>query len=112
MTGDVRTRDDLVRADGQDVTIYGRYEAIRKPIRGGDHIERPTDHATVVLTDGTVVFLEPLYSDAATRPPEELARYDGVQVRARGTIHKIMPARGESLIDPCLAGVQDVEEDL
>ena len=112
MTDDVRTREDLVRADGRQVTIHGRYEAIRKPIPGGAHIERPKDHATVVLTDGTVVFLEPLYADAATRPAEELTRYEGAQVKARGNIYKIMPARGGSLIAPCLAEVQDVEEEL
>lgn len=112
MTDEVRTHHDLVRADGREVTIHGRYVAISEPIRGAEHIDRPKDHATVVLTDGTEVFLEPLYADEATRPAEELARYDGAQVRARGTIHKIMPAVGESPIAPCLAGVQDVEEDL
>lgn len=100
---------DAARLTGTEVTVHGRYDAIVLPIRGADEEGRPPDRAVIVLDDGTDVYLEPLDSEASVRSADERAQFAGRAVRARGTIHKVMPSAGEGLVAPCLAGVHDLE---
>lgn len=65
----------------------------------------------MMLTDTTRVYLEPFDSDQSQRPSSELQAFDHKRVRVRGTLHAQMPSRGESLIAPCIAGVEQIEEE-
>lgn len=104
---DVRTGEALAGADGREITLYGRYTASKRPIRGGLGTQ-PTDRAFVLLVDGTQVWLEPLDQPTSIRSDAE-RQLDGVAVRVRGQAHRIMPAVGQSLLAPCLTGVHDLE---
>jgi hypothetical protein len=108
---DVRTREELVAADGGPVVVHGRYEARERPVRGTQPPPRPFDRAVVVLDDGVAVWLEPLDLPESVRAPDELERFDGAAVRVHGTAHERMPAQGESPLAPCLSGVHDLEEE-
>ena len=105
---DVREAADIAATDGRVATVYGRYTARAAPVRGA-HRKRQADRATVVLADGTAIWLEPLTWPESVRPAEERHRLDGRPVRARGRLHARMPARGESLVAPCLARVSLLE---
>ncbi len=106
----VRTREDLTRLDGQAVTAIGVYEAIAQPMKGKVKKELPKDHALLRLDDGTRVYLESLDSRKSRRREAELNRFDGRRVYIYGTAHKQMPARGASLIAPCLSDISEIRE--
>jgi len=107
----VRRRSDLAEHDGKRVVVLGRYRSLAAPRKGPPEPNAPRDHAVIVLADGTEVFLEPLHSSKAERPPEERRQLEGKNVRVSGTAHKIMPSRGASLISPCIGEVVSIVED-
>jgi len=106
----VTNREDLTRLDGQAVVAIGEYEAVVRPVKGKVTKELPKDHALLHLGDGTRVYLEPLDSKKSRRPKSELMQFNGKRVRVYGTAHTQMPARGASLIAPCLSEISEVRE--
>lgn len=106
----VKMIEDLTRLDGQVVVAVGYYEAIPQPMKGQVQQELPKDHAVLRLDDGTEVFLEALDSRKSRRRATELRRFNGRRVYVRGTAHKQMPARGASLIAPCLSEISEIRE--
>lgn len=72
--------------------------------------ELPKDHAVLRLDDGTRVYLEALDSRKSRRSATELKRFNGRRVYVRGKAHKQMPARGASLIAPCLSEISEIRE--
>lgn len=106
----VHTFADLKQFDGQLVVAHGIYRAVARPVKGALRSE-PKDRAVLQLDDGTDVYLEPLDSQRSPRAAAELRRFDARRVRVEGTAHQQMPARGQSLIAPCLAGVTLIEEE-
>jgi hypothetical protein len=107
----VRTREELVAASGSPVVLHGRYQARPRPIRGTLPPSGPADRAVIVLDDGLAVWLEPLDEAASVRPAAERERFDGAAAQARGVVHEVMPARGESPLAPCLSGIEALEEE-
>jgi len=107
----VRTRDELVAADGGSVVAHVRYEARPRPVRGTQPPARPVDRAVIVLEDGLAVWLEPLDEPGSVRPAGERDRFVGAAVTVRGTAHERMPAAGESPLASCLSSVHDLEEE-
>jgi hypothetical protein len=107
----VRRRSDIAEHDGERVVVLGSYRSLAAPRKGPPEPNAPKDHAVIILTDGTEVFLEPLHSPKAERSPKERRRLEGKNVRVSGTAHKIMPSRGESLISPCIGDVTRIVED-
>ena len=107
----VHTLDDIAAADGRTVVAHGEYRALPRPVGGIVRRTRPADRAALVLTDGTMVWLEPYDAAAAERPADERERLDGVAVSARGTAHRFMPSKGQSPLAPCLSDVHGVEEE-
>jgi hypothetical protein len=105
----VTTREEFDRADGRAVEAVGVYEAVAKPRKGPPDPSAPRDHAVIVLADGTRVWIEPTHSPSATRSEQERRRLDGRRTRAAGTARRRMPAKGASLIAPCLQDVRSVE---
>lgn len=101
--------DDIGRLDGHLVIARGVYRARPVPIKGVDGTGRPQDHALLELAGGSKVWLEPLDTDRSIRPAEELRRCADRRVRVAGTLHAVMPARGQSILSPCIANVSDVE---
>jgi hypothetical protein len=107
----VRRGSDLAEHNGERVVVLGSYRSLAAPRKGPPEPNASRDHAVVVLADGTEVFLEPLHSPKAERPPEERQQLEGKNVRVSGTAHKIMPSRGESLISPCIDDITRIVED-
>jgi len=107
----VYSAEEVARAAGREVVAHGRYEAAQRPRRGTAPNPFPADRAVLRLADGARLWLEPLEAPESVRPAEERERLEGRDVRARGVAYRVMPASGESIIDPCLAGVRvEVEE--
>jgi hypothetical protein len=106
--GAVRSEADLVRCDGTRVDAVGRYEAVPRPVRGKDPSALPRDRAAIVLADGVKVYLEPLDEPRSVRGADEIARWSGVRVRVRGTARKVMPARGQSPLAPCICDITGI----
>jgi hypothetical protein len=107
---EVRTRDDIARLNGTVATVHGTYRALPRPMKGTLDEGPPNECAALELDDGTFVYLEPQDAAASARPVAELERFDGSPVAARGTIHKVMPSKGQSLINSCLADVAEIRE--
>jgi hypothetical protein len=106
----VHTAEEVARAAGREVVAHGRYEAAPRPRKGTAPNLSPFDRAVLRLDDGARLWLEPLEAPASVRPAGERERLDGRAVRARGVAHRVMPASGASVLDPCLADVH-VEAD-
>jgi|SRR5579871_608502 len=107
----VRTEADISRWDGQRVLVIGEYEAIPNPVKGMMKRDRPKDRAVVKLSDGTLLYLEPLDSAHSRRESSELEAFDQRMVRVLGTVHAQMPSKGESLIAPCITDIELIEEE-
>jgi hypothetical protein len=105
----VRTKEDIARLDGRPALVVGRYEAVGRPVRGRSPSPGAKDHAQVVLSDGTRVYLEPYDRPASRRPAEERRACDGKMVVVTGTVFRVMPSSGQSPIAPCIADVGAVQ---
>ena len=108
---EIRTADDLHRHDGAQARVFGRYTQVDVRMRA---VGAPQllGHVALVLADGTPVALLPIWRPEARRPAAELARLDGQDVAAVGTIHAEAPAEpngGASPLDPCLDPVTAIE---
>jgi len=101
--------DAIVRLDGQSVVARGIYRARPMPVKGGTPAGRPADRAALELADGVDVWLEPLDTPQSHRPDDELRRCADHLVQVSGTLHALMPARGQGLMAPCLADAGTVE---
>lgn len=110
-TTTVENREDIARLDGQHVAARGTYRARAMPVKGAAADTRPRDRAVVELRDGAVIWMEPLDTPQSQRPAAELQRYADRAVRVTGTLHAVMPAKGQSLLAPCIAGITAVEPD-
>jgi hypothetical protein len=106
----IQTHKDIVRLNGQQAEVVGRYHAVERPIKGITRKPRPKDHALLELEDGTKVYLEPFESPDSQRPPKELSQFDGKRVRVTGIAYKFMPARAESPLAPCVAEITQIAE--
>jgi hypothetical protein len=106
----VRGTADIAAHDGRRVTLHGEYRAIPAPARGGNEPGDPLEYAVVVLEDGTEVFLETFDTPEASRPPEELRRFDRRRVAAEGTLHRLMPVGGEGPMEPSLNDIRSIVE--
>lgn len=106
----VGTLGDVARLDQQRIVLTGVYRAVERPVKGATSNPRPRDHALIELADGGGVYLEPLDSPAAKRAADEIKRFDGKRVSVGGTIHKLMPTRGQGLLAPCLSEVTRLVE--
>lgn len=107
----VRTMGELEAVDGRLAVVHGRYRALPMPVKGAAPRPRPADRAVIVLADDAELWLEPYDSPAAERQAAERERFDGRPVRVSGTVYSVMPARGQSLIAPCISDVRDIEEE-
>src|SRR6266568_2419352 len=106
----VRTEQELIRMNGQQAVVAGRYCAVERPIKGIVRKPRPKDHALLQLEDGVHVYLEPFESPASQRPATEVRQFDGKLVSVTGIVYKFMPARGESPLAPCVAEITQIRE--
>jgi len=107
----VTSIEDVRRADGQRADVDGTYRQIDVRMRiKGDPVY--AGHAAVMLDDGTEVILEPVWSEDAIRPADEISRCDGHRVRVTGTAHEQArepPEPMASLMSPCISPVEKVE---
>ena len=106
---DVRSRGDIARLDRQHVVAHGIYRVRPLPVKGDDGSARPHDRALLELADGAEVWLEPLDTPQSQRPASELQHYADRPVQVTGTLHAVMPARGQSLLASCIAAIIAVE---
>jgi hypothetical protein len=106
----VKRKEDLAVHNGEIVIVFGLYCSIVAPRKGWPSPKAPKDRAVIILKDGTRVFLESIDSPKSIRPPEEREHFNGKMVKGLGTIYRIMPSRGESLIAPCLCDIIFIEE--
>ena len=106
-----RTKEDVARLDGRRAVAVGQYRAITRPVKGLTNGAGARDRAVLELDDGARVYLEPLDSLHSVRPAGERQSFDGRRVRVRGVLHARMPSQGQSLIAPCITGIEDVAEE-
>jgi hypothetical protein len=84
----VRNAAELDAKNGTMVEVFGRYEQVA----GGKRPDAPLDgHAAVRLADDTLIWLEPPWHPAAIRAPEELAKFEGKEVVAKGLLFAECP---------------------
>ncbi len=84
----VRTAADRDRKNGEMVEVFGTYQHVA----GGKAPDaKPDGHAAVRLDDGTQVWLQPPWHADAIRPADELTRYDGKPVVAKGLLFAECP---------------------
>lgn len=80
---EVRTAADRDAKSGDMVEVFGTYQHVA----GGKAPDATPDrHAAVRLDDGTLIWLEPPWHTDAIRPAEEIARYEGKRVVAKGVL--------------------------
>jgi len=103
-----RSRADVEAASGGPARVVGDYVEVdlrQKPKPPPRYLGR----AGLRLEDGTLVLLEPGWSQAGLRSPEERRRFAGKRVEATGTIW-IEPPRPATPVAypimPCLAPVE------
>ncbi|MBW2256465.1 MAG: hypothetical protein JRI25_17980, partial [Deltaproteobacteria bacterium] len=102
---------DITAHAGERVVVVGTYQQLDVRMR---EVPPPEylGHASVVLSDGTLVLLEPIWADAAIRSEEERAVFDGKRVRVTGTLHARAPEPPEpdaTMINPAISPVECVE---
>ena len=106
----VATAADLAAHDGQRVEAAGVYRAIPMPKKGVALADGPKSHAFLELAGGERVYLEAFGVAKATRPAQELRRFDGRHVTVEGIAHSIMPSPGAGLVAACLSDVASVAD--
>jgi hypothetical protein len=107
------TLRDIQTLSGSQVLLVGTYQQVDMRMR-----QKPPPlyqgHVAVRLSDGTQVLLEPSWSKAAIRSPEERERYDGSRVEVTGVIHARSPAPHEPAAHttgPVLSPVEGIQLD-
>jgi hypothetical protein len=105
------TQPDIQRLSGSRVLLVGTYQQVDMRMR-----QKPPPvyrgHVALKLSDGTLVLLEPGWSKAAIRSPEERERYDGKRVEVTGIIHARSPEPPEPAahtIGPVLSPVEVIQ---
>lgn len=80
---EVRTAADRDAKSGEMVEVFGTYEHVS----GGKAPDAaPDGHAAVRLDDGTQIWLQPPWQADAIRPADEITRYAGKAVVAKGLL--------------------------
>ncbi len=101
----------LQERSGQRAVIAGVYHQVDVRQK-----QRPpavyAGHVAIGLDDSTEVYLEPIWSTAALRSPEERNRFDRRRVAVTGVVLARMPEPPEPaahLMGPCVSPVEQVE---
>ncbi len=85
---EVRTAADRDAKAGEMVEVFGTYQHVS----GGKAPDAaPDGHAAVRLDDGSQIWLAPPWHTDAIRTAEEIARYDGKSVVAKGLLFAECP---------------------
>lgn len=77
------TLQQFLAADGQRVLVTGRYHALAV-YQGDEQPDIEEGHAGLTLSDGKEILLEPNWSGAARRDPEERSRFHNQEVEVGG----------------------------
>lgn len=97
--------------DGMPVVVEGIFVQadLRKRKRGSDPVY--SGHTAVQLQDEHLLYIEPTWSDAAIRPPNEIEAFEGQRVLVRGMLHDhpTPPEPMAAMISPCLTDVVEVQ---
>lgn len=108
----VRVERDLLRLDGTLAEVRGEYQPVPRPMRRVSATKGAPTFAVVMLEDGTHVYLEPNDAPSAEPcAPGERAQFAGKHVIVHGVVHRYMPSKGQSLLAPCVSGVDVIELD-
>lgn len=105
-----RTGEDIEASTGGVVRLCGTYRRVSqsqrpRPVSAEDRA------AAIVLDDGTEVAVEPSWSEASLRSEEEIRRFDGEAVVARGVVHAEAPAPPDPaayVLGPCITAIEDI----
>ncbi len=84
----VHTAIDRDHKAGTMVEVFGTYQLVAD---GKDPGAAATDHAAVVLHDGTRIHLQPPWHPDAARPADERAKLGGKEVVAKGLLFAECP---------------------
>jgi hypothetical protein len=99
----VRNAADRDAKNGTMVEVFGTYEQVAA---GKAPDAKPQGHAAVRLDDGSMIWLEPPWHPGAIRSAEEIAKYEGKSVVAKGLLFAECPpppdGRAYAKV-PCLA---------
>lgn len=79
----VRNTTDCISKNGSMVEVFGTYQ---KVAMGKAPDAEPDGHAAVRLDDGTLIHLQPPWQVTAVRSPDELSKFDGQRVVAKGIL--------------------------
>lgn len=84
----VNTAADRDHKNGTLVEVFGTYQVVAD---GKDPGAAATDHVAIVLSDGTLIHLQPPWHPDAARPADERARLGGKAVVAKGLLFAECP---------------------
>ncbi len=104
-------QQDIHKLSGSRVRVVGTYHQVDMRMRPKPPPQY-RGHAAVRLADGTQVLLEPAWSKAALRSPEERMLYEGKRVEVTGIIHARSPSPPEPAahpINPTLSPVEAIQ---
>jgi len=101
---------DISAHDGKAVVVWGEYRAIPMPIKGGEAPGTKLSHGLLLLEDGTEVFLETYNTPQSIRSPDERRHLNHKQVAVHGIVHRLMPVRGQGLMEPSINNIQAIVE--
>jgi hypothetical protein len=107
----VAAQADIKAHAGERVVVVGTYRQLDVRMM---EIPPPeyVGHASVTLSDGTLVLLEPIWAEAAIRSEEERSAFDGKRVRVTGVLHSRAPEPPEpdaTMINPAISPVERVD---
>ncbi len=85
---EVRTAADRDHKNGNMVEVFGTYEQIAD---GKSPDARHLGHVAVRLDDDSLIHLQPPWHPDAVRPTDELAKFDGRPVVAKGILFAECP---------------------
>ncbi|MEY3444338.1 MAG: hypothetical protein RLZZ519_2619 [Bacteroidota bacterium] len=107
--GQIHTKKDLKANTTQPCQVFGTYTWIHPGQEKDDSDTTPPANfqAAIRLEDGTRIYLQPTWDEAATRTPEELTQYHDKPVVVTGTLVQSSPAPPNSrayIKGPCFVG--------
>jgi hypothetical protein len=108
--GPAESWDDVAAHAGGPAVVRGIYTLVdvqKRPVAE----PKLLGHVALKLADGTSVFLEPMWSNAAIRPEAERQAFAGKMVDASGTLHAETPEPPvpmAMIVAPCLSPVEDI----
>ena len=102
---------ELGKRDGKRAEVEGMYHRVDLRMAAEGPAADDELASAVMLSDRTVVMIEPPSTEAAMRPADEVERFNGEDVVVTGIAHKSAPQEdphAAGIISPCVSQVESI----